>query len=359
MELQDLIRRIGREYDQAHGIRSPVQQLLKQAGPKLQYWAPLGYVGVGSGGMGSAATIPWVALFDPDETTTAQRGMYVVYLFSADGSRVFLALMQGVTEMIDLLGRPAGREKLRAQAAAIRQKVPEESRSGLGETVDLRSSVALAVNYAAGIIFSVEYLIDDLPGDEILVRDLRDMIHLYQVCVEIREQLRAAGAEAVVTAPPARQSPTPSPEFKPKDDSDYKQQIAARVVVKTRKHETLVKSYGQFLQSRSFAVATNVHPRDMTAGQESVHWLIEAKTVDRGNGVKAVRDAVGQLLSYRFFLYDTVELANLLAVFNEPVGNGCVALLDHLEIAAVWSRDGEWVGSKAAYEAGLCTRVGG
>jgi hypothetical protein len=30
------------------------------------------------------AVSPWIAVFNPDETTTAQRGMYLVYLFAED-----------------------------------------------------------------------------------------------------------------------------------------------------------------------------------------------------------------------------------------------------------------------------------
>jgi 5-methylcytosine-specific restriction enzyme A len=44
----------------------------------------------GSPGRGNWAETPWVAVFDPLVTETAQRGFYVVYLFRGDGSAVYL-----------------------------------------------------------------------------------------------------------------------------------------------------------------------------------------------------------------------------------------------------------------------------
>ncbi|MBS4161854.1 DUF3578 domain-containing protein, partial [Klebsiella pneumoniae] len=42
----------------------------------------------GSVGKGRWAEIPWVSIFIKNLTTTATRGYYIVYLFSADGSSV-------------------------------------------------------------------------------------------------------------------------------------------------------------------------------------------------------------------------------------------------------------------------------
>ena len=50
----------------------------------------------GSAGAGNQAEIPWVSVMPPG-TKGASEGRYVVYLFAADGSRVFLALSQAVT----------------------------------------------------------------------------------------------------------------------------------------------------------------------------------------------------------------------------------------------------------------------
>ncbi len=49
----------------------------------------------GSIGGGEWATIPWVAIMDSKITNKVSEGIYIVYLFCADGSGVFLTLNQG------------------------------------------------------------------------------------------------------------------------------------------------------------------------------------------------------------------------------------------------------------------------
>jgi 5-methylcytosine-specific restriction protein A len=59
----------------------------------------------GSPGKGNWADAVWLAVFDRMITESAERGFYVVYLVPADGSRVFLSLNQGTTEIHDRVGR--------------------------------------------------------------------------------------------------------------------------------------------------------------------------------------------------------------------------------------------------------------
>jgi hypothetical protein len=50
----------------------------------------------GSAGFGNQAEIPWVSVLPPG-VRGASEGRYLVYLFSADGGRVYLSLSQAVT----------------------------------------------------------------------------------------------------------------------------------------------------------------------------------------------------------------------------------------------------------------------
>jgi hypothetical protein len=127
MELRELIERVGRTYDRDLPMASEAQTLLRNAHSEFAKWLPPGYHAVGSGGKGNAAACPWIAVFDPDETTTAQQGMYVVYLFAADMSTVTLSLNQGVTEIGRRLGRSEARVALKAEAAAIRSSFAPDS----------------------------------------------------------------------------------------------------------------------------------------------------------------------------------------------------------------------------------------
>ena len=53
----------------------------------------------GSCGAGTWTRYPWIAIYNEKITTTIQRGVYIVYLFSEDMSRVYLTLNQGCTNL--------------------------------------------------------------------------------------------------------------------------------------------------------------------------------------------------------------------------------------------------------------------
>src|SRR5438874_11527945 len=51
----------------------------------------------GRDGTGRKTRVPWVRVYDPELSPSATQGWYVVYLFAADGSTVYLSLNQGTT----------------------------------------------------------------------------------------------------------------------------------------------------------------------------------------------------------------------------------------------------------------------
>lgn len=358
VELRELIGRIAATYDRQLGQQGEAQALLRQqASEVLSGLLAADLMPVGSGGKGNAAVVPWISIFDPDETTSAQRGMYVVYLFAADMSTVSLSLNQGVTELVDRFGTREGRVKLASQAAAIRSRLPKESILGLDETIDLKSNQQLPRNYEAGNIAARTYRSTELPSNQQMVADLRDMVRLYRLALEVRDALRLSTPDAVVTTREV-QAPEPTVEFKPKNDADYVQHFERRIIRKSRRHERVLKDYGTFLQGRGFTPNTNVHPRDLTATKAGQHWLIEVKMVYRGDGVQATRDALSQLLMYRDFLYQPTDQVHMLAVFSEDVGALNVEFLEKHQIASTWKEQGSWVGSPAACAAGLAATAG-
>ncbi|MEV4462126.1 DUF3578 domain-containing protein [Micromonospora echinofusca] len=355
MNLRDLVGGIGSKYDRALSMSSEAQQLLRSAKTEFEQWLPAGYIPEGSGGKGVAAHCPWIGVFDPDETTTARRGMYVVYLFAADMKTVALTLNQGVTELRETHGGVKARQLLQQQAQAIRTVFNLDDVADLDTNIDLHTTATLPVDYEYGNILARTYALTDLPPEQEMVADLQRFVRLYALALEGREEARQAGDPSIVTAPVAKKLPKKkAAEFKPKSDADYRQTIKAQEIVKTKKHETLVREYGLFLQQAGFTVATNVHPRDLVAERAGSHWLIEAKTVRAGNGVNAAREALGQLLFYGFFLYEPEETVGKVALFSESVGGACLILLEQLDIAAVWRNGQAWAGSPLAVSAGLC-----
>jgi 5-methylcytosine-specific restriction enzyme A len=58
-------------------------------------------------------------VFDRLVTETAQRGLYVVYLFRSDGAAVYLSLNQGTTEVLRLVGRGSYLSELQTRASTF------------------------------------------------------------------------------------------------------------------------------------------------------------------------------------------------------------------------------------------------
>ncbi len=142
-------------------------------------------------------------------------------------------------------------------------------------------------------------------------------------------------------------------QFAPKSDSDYVSYLTGKALVKSRRHETLLKEYGEHASSLGFSPATNVHPRDLTLLKYGDEWLVEAKVVYRGNATNAVRDAIGQLLQYRHFLYASGSAVRLVALFTEPVDDAYVDLLESVGIMTVWKATGGWQANAVAKSDGL------
>ena len=53
----------------------------------------------GSVGAGRWTDVPWIAVFDKRITTSAQKGVYIVYLLNKDTKELFLTLNQGATDI--------------------------------------------------------------------------------------------------------------------------------------------------------------------------------------------------------------------------------------------------------------------
>jgi hypothetical protein len=359
MKLQGYLHKVGSTYIRTEGTGSPAAKMLRGALPVFQPHIPAGYLIKGSAGNGVGAFVPWVSFFDPDETDTATRGMYVVYLFAEDMRTVSLSLNQGVTELQKAFGTREAQQRLQNEAAAIRDALSPDKTVGLVDAIDLGGRPGLPRAYEAGNIVACVYEIESLPDEEVLKADLRRMIALYQDALVLREKLRGTTRDLITTIKQESASDEKDPllYFAPKDDSEYIQKITGRVIKKSRKHETLVRRYGDFLERAGFDAGTNKHPRDIVARKNGMEWLIEAKVVRRGNVSHAVREAIGQLATYAFLLYGADQQPNRMALFSEAIGDVYVRLLAHQGIASVWPTEDGWAGSAEAVTAGLADHV--
>jgi hypothetical protein len=246
------------------------------------------------------------------------------------------------------------------ESMAIRSELPAHLVAGTGFDMDLGSESFLPRAYEAGDIASLRYDTAALPAEEQLTADLLRFLRIYEAAVAARSRLTAANPQRfrIPVQQVREESENGDGVFRPKDFSDYLAQIAAHTQVRTRRHEAVVASFGAHARALGWRVRSDVHPRDLTlTGDSGQHVLCEVKMV-RLSAQNAVREAIGQLFTYRYFLYPAAPPA-LLAVFSESIGDAFVDLLEQLGVASVWSEGGgSWRGSSLATSLGVALPLG-
>ena len=133
----------------------------------------------GSVGQGNWATIPWICIFDRSVTTSAQSGVYIVYLLSKDGSSLYLTFNQGCTDINKGHSRKETIQIMHHTAKEIRNRVDARG-FNLDDGVVLGSGLSgLGEFYQEGAIFYKEYKKGTVPTEDVLRKDLADMMEIY------------------------------------------------------------------------------------------------------------------------------------------------------------------------------------
>jgi hypothetical protein len=134
----------------------------------------------GSDGAGSKNRVPWVRLYDPRLSPNAKEGWYVVFLFAADGSAVFLSLNQGTRKSMNV---PIDPELLHERVTEARAKLsgPEIKLEGLLQTIDLRDPGDKGPSYEHGNTYAIRYENDDIPQDATILYDTSRLLDLLRV----------------------------------------------------------------------------------------------------------------------------------------------------------------------------------
>ncbi len=181
--LKELINDIAEHYLDAKTSKNErVANLLKKQAPvELQkHLASIQHelLPKGSHGNGNWSAVPWFAVFEPTVTTSAQRGYYVVYLFSADMKHLYLSMNQGATKVQEEFGAQA-HEILRARASILRARAPQFKKSFSSDPIDLGSNRNLPSGYEAGHTFGKEYALPLQVSEAELAQDLQAIVKLY------------------------------------------------------------------------------------------------------------------------------------------------------------------------------------
>lgn len=199
MKLHDLVYRWIDEYAEVlssvkekEDFKNPFREIIfKDIPALLTNLTPLSdpYRVVGSYGKGRWTDVPWIAVFDSRITTSAQKGVYIVYLLNKDTKKLYLTLNQGATDVAQN-GSGIGEQRslvftgiARSQNGKMTeylQKNAEHIRKIIGDTTQFHDHInSGSPGYDAGAIYYKEYGLDDLPGDAQLISDLRDFVALY------------------------------------------------------------------------------------------------------------------------------------------------------------------------------------
>lgn len=185
--IRELFERVLQEYPSATGEPlegHPLAAALRDTIPAAFLELPGlegHYVIKGSPGAGNWARIPWVAVFDPAITTSATRGLYIVYLFRSDAKGVYVSLNQGWTEFEEKYGRADGLERIHETATLLSRRLADIPFHLRTFKVDLGPDLtALGRGYEAGHICGRYYPAGAIPPDDGIASDLTSMLALYR-----------------------------------------------------------------------------------------------------------------------------------------------------------------------------------
>jgi MrcB-like, N-terminal domain len=319
---------------------------LEQLATEIRGHTPAHYLTPISRGVGNLPIGLWVAILDPDVTTSPTRGTYLVYLFDQNRQRVSLSVNQGVTA-----ATAQARKEGIAPVALLRREA-DAMRATLASTAiqDLEDAIALGSNdllrkYEAGNIVARTWTLDALPAENALAAELHRFLDLYAEVVTGKELQVLAGSKAMTL--PARE-PTVlklrprERRFEPNDASDYRAHIKEHEEVRSRSHELLLIRLAEWAKARGLEPNRNVYPRDLILHSLHAELLVELKVFPAGRPKHAVRECIGQLFEYQRFYSPG---APLVAALSADPGGAYRDLLNDLGIAVVWPKGGQWIGT--------------
>lgn len=175
------------EYETAKGetfAQHPLGNFVRNEIPQIIYDTEIvdssKYLITASVGQGNWATVPWICIFDRVITTSATKGVYIVYLLSKDTNTLYLTFNQGCTDIRKTNTKKRTIEIMREKAKEIIGRI--DSRGfRTDEDIDLGQGLTeLAELYQKGTIFYKAYTKGSVPEENELRKDLQNMIEIYK-----------------------------------------------------------------------------------------------------------------------------------------------------------------------------------
>lgn len=184
--MKSIIERILSEYSKARQepfAGHPIGTFFRDEIPQRVYATGLvnstTHLVTGSIGQGNWVESAWFAVFNRSITTSARKGVYIVYLLSKDGNRLYLTFNQGSASIRQSHSKADTIRIMRENAAEIASRI--ESRGFKSdENISLGSNLTeRAELYQKGTIFYTEYVKGNVPDENTLRRDLSNMMAIY------------------------------------------------------------------------------------------------------------------------------------------------------------------------------------
>lgn len=198
-KLKNNIEKLMREYDQIYNHvsanndwKNPFRNIIGTDIPReLAQCAGIKepYIVEGSYGKGRWTAVPWIAVFDKRITSSAQRGVYIVYLLNKDAKELYLAFEIAATEAMEIRKKADGSTPFTGvvgnnnrQLAEKLQKRAEEIRDAIPDSYFMRDRAinSGATGYDSGAVYYKKYTLDNLPSGEVLINDLKRMMRIYE-----------------------------------------------------------------------------------------------------------------------------------------------------------------------------------
>ena len=156
-------------------ITSQIPKLLDKEYPDDKYKI------YGSMGQGNLSKVPWFGIFNRQMTESATYGIYIVYLYSLEREKIFLTLNQGFTNFKEMFKRNRF-DYIRKTAIYFAEEMNMSNfESGI---LDLGDELTdLAKGYAYGSIVHKAYDLNDMPKDQVLYDDLKELMAEYDELV--------------------------------------------------------------------------------------------------------------------------------------------------------------------------------
>lgn len=149
----------------------------------------------GSVGAGRWTDVPWIAVFDTRITSSAQKGVYIVYLLNKNTKELYLTLNQGATDVAQEGGNSSeGKLAFTGIATASNDKTTGSLKAkadGIRNAISGRSKLESGVintgskAYDAGCIYFKKYSLLSLPEDDELFADLYRFVEAYRLYYDL------------------------------------------------------------------------------------------------------------------------------------------------------------------------------